>query len=125
MLGFKMPTFWDVIVIVVITFISITVADAFQWPRWLVGVVVLVVALVAKGLWIDFRANRHYRKQSERRRQIIRGLYDQNDSLDHIALVLSHSGFKDEDGKEIGPDEIKAEYDAILVLDEFESEREA
>ena len=125
MFGFRMLTFGDVITIVVVVLISGAIADTFQWSEWLVAALVMVVAIVAKQYWFDFKKGKHYREQTEHRRRIIRGLCDQDDSLDHVALVLSHSDFKDEDGKDIKPDQIRAEYDAILVLDEIESRQEA
>ena len=99
--------------------ISIFVAEVFSLPQWVVAIPMGIFMMFGMA-WITISYNKkRYDSQTIQRREIIRALYDKDDPLEHIALVLSHSNFKDEDGKEIKTDHIQAEYDATILLEEL------
>ena len=84
-----------------------------EWYIYPAGLLWLVVA-------VNMRHHGHVKRhesQTEKRRQIIRALYEESDDWDHMQLVLQHSGFKDPDGKEITIEQIKAEHAAMVLLD--------
>ena len=110
---------YRVVLAIVVIIAAIVVKESFLLPEWVVMVSAAIVLLLGFGFMDIFRNNRRYESQTDQRREIIRALCDKNDSLEHIALVLSHSNFKDEDGKEIKVDHIQAEYDAIILLEEL------
>ena len=104
---------------IIVFVISILVAEVFSLPQWVVAIPMGIFMIFGMA-WMTISYNKkRFDSQTNQRRKIIRVLYDKNDSLEHIALVLSHSNFKDEDGKEIKTDHIQAEYDATIMLEEL------